>query len=121
MDTAIALYLWSELGTDRSNDGMIYYRCHYGYKCRYLGAHIDADGKLIKDEAKMATAENNTMNVFSHDLTLNLRSFKVPTLNVVFGDLSEVYLQTKRLKSSAAPFAIVRLLALRGIPEEDDR
>ncbi|KAF8948962.1 tRNA-dihydrouridine(47) synthase [NAD(P)(+)]-like protein [Haplosporangium gracile] len=50
--------------------------CHYGYKCRYLGAHLDADGKLIKDEAKMAAAENNTMNVFSHDLTLSLRSFK---------------------------------------------
>lgn len=50
--------------------------CHYGYKCRYLGAHMDADGKLIKDEAKMAAAENNTMNVFPHDLTLNLRSFK---------------------------------------------
>lgn len=56
---------------------------------------MDADGKLIKDEAKMAAAENNTMNVFPHDLTLNLRSFKVPTLNVDFGDLGEVYLQTK--------------------------
>lgn len=44
---------------------------------------MDADGKLIKDEAKMAAAENNTMNVFPHDLTLNLRSFKVLTLNVV--------------------------------------
>ncbi|KAG0321723.1 tRNA-dihydrouridine(47) synthase [NAD(P)(+)]-like protein [Linnemannia gamsii] len=50
--------------------------CHYGYKCRYLGAHMDADGKLVKDEAKMAATESNTMNVFSHDLTLNLRSFK---------------------------------------------
>ncbi|KAG9063652.1 tRNA-dihydrouridine(47) synthase [NAD(P)(+)]-like protein [Linnemannia hyalina] len=50
--------------------------CHYGYKCRYLGAHMDADGKLTKDEAKMAAAENNTKNVFSHELTLNLRSFK---------------------------------------------
>jgi tRNA-dihydrouridine synthase 3 len=38
---------------------------------------MDADGKLIKDEAKMAATESNTMNVFSHDLTLNLRSFKV--------------------------------------------
>lgn len=56
---------------------------------------MGADGKLIKDEAKIAAAVNNTMNVFPHDLTLNLRSFKVPTLNVFLGDLGDVYLQTK--------------------------
>ncbi|KAF9921816.1 tRNA-dihydrouridine(47) synthase [NAD(P)(+)]-like protein [Linnemannia zychae] len=50
--------------------------CQYGYKCRYLGAHMNADGNLIKDEAKIAAAENNTLNVFTHDLTLSLRSFK---------------------------------------------
>ncbi|KAF9178275.1 tRNA-dihydrouridine(47) synthase [NAD(P)(+)]-like protein [Haplosporangium sp. Z 767] len=42
----------------------------------YLNAHMDADGHLIKDEEKMAKAETETMNVFSHDLTLNLRAYK---------------------------------------------
>lgn len=77
MDTTAVSHSWSELDTNRPDNAMIYSRCHYGYKCRYLGAHMDADGKLIKDEAKMAATESNTMNVFSHDLTLNLRSFKV--------------------------------------------
>ncbi|KAI1308008.1 tRNA-dihydrouridine(47) synthase [NAD(P)(+)]-like protein [Mortierella claussenii] len=50
--------------------------CHYGYKCRFLNAHMDADGKLIKDEEKLAKAEPQSLNVFPHDLTLALRSFK---------------------------------------------
>ncbi|KAF9576104.1 tRNA-dihydrouridine(47) synthase [NAD(P)(+)]-like protein [Mortierella alpina] len=50
--------------------------CHYGYKCRYLGAHMDADGKLIKDEEKMAKVGSETLNVFTHQLTLDLRSYK---------------------------------------------
>ena len=52
-------------------------RCHYGYKCRYLGAHMDADGKLIRDEEKMAKVGSETLNVFTHQLTLDLRSYKV--------------------------------------------
>lgn len=52
-------------------------RCHYGYKCRYLNAHLDADGKLIRNEEKMAKVGPQSLNVFSHDLTLQLRSFKV--------------------------------------------
>ncbi|KAF9966618.1 tRNA-dihydrouridine(47) synthase [NAD(P)(+)]-like protein [Mortierella alpina] len=50
--------------------------CHYGYKCRYLGAHMDADGRLIKDEEKMAKVGSETMNVFPHQLTIDLRSYK---------------------------------------------
>ncbi|KAG0301583.1 tRNA-dihydrouridine(47) synthase [NAD(P)(+)]-like protein [Dissophora globulifera] len=50
--------------------------CPYGYKCRFLGAHMDADGKLVKNEEKMAASTNQTMNVFPHDLTLQLRGFK---------------------------------------------
>ncbi|KAG0198983.1 tRNA-dihydrouridine(47) synthase [NAD(P)(+)]-like protein [Mortierella sp. GBA30] len=50
--------------------------CHYGYKCRYLGAHMDADGKLIKNEEKMAKVQSETLNVFTHQLTLDLRSYK---------------------------------------------
>ncbi|KAF9956769.1 tRNA-dihydrouridine(47) synthase [NAD(P)(+)]-like protein [Mortierella alpina] len=50
--------------------------CHYGYKCRYLGAHMDADGKLIRDEEKMAKVGSETLNVFTHQLTLDLRSYK---------------------------------------------
>ncbi|KAF9979529.1 tRNA-dihydrouridine(47) synthase [NAD(P)(+)]-like protein, partial [Modicella reniformis] len=54
----------------------IYGECHYGYKCRFLNAHIDADDRLIRDEEKMARVGPQTLNVFSHDLTLQLRSFK---------------------------------------------
>ncbi|KAF8933877.1 hypothetical protein EDD21DRAFT_158597 [Dissophora ornata] len=53
----------------------VYGDCPYGYKCRYLGAHMDSDGKLIKDEEKMAKVEPQNLNMFTHDLTLKLRSF----------------------------------------------
>lgn len=52
-------------------------RCHYGYKCRYLGAHMDAEGKLVRDEEKMARVEPQTLNQFPHELTIKLRSYKV--------------------------------------------
>ncbi|KAF9361704.1 tRNA-dihydrouridine(47) synthase [NAD(P)(+)]-like protein [Mortierella sp. AD094] len=61
---------------DRCPNFDIYGECHYGYKCRYLKAHMDADGNLVKDEEKMARVEPQSLNVFSHDLTLQLRAFK---------------------------------------------
>ncbi|KAF9435668.1 tRNA-dihydrouridine(47) synthase [NAD(P)(+)]-like protein, partial [Entomortierella beljakovae] len=50
--------------------------CPYGYKCRYLGAHMNSEGALIKDEEKMAKVEPQSLNAFSHDLTLQLRGFE---------------------------------------------
>ncbi|KAG0234302.1 tRNA-dihydrouridine(47) synthase [NAD(P)(+)]-like protein [Actinomortierella wolfii] len=47
--------------------------CPYGYKCRYLGAHMTPDRKLIKDLEKRDKTEPTTLNVFPHELTLNLR------------------------------------------------
>ncbi|KAF9992033.1 tRNA-dihydrouridine(47) synthase [NAD(P)(+)]-like protein [Entomortierella chlamydospora] len=61
---------------DRCPNFDIYGECHYGYKCRFLKAHMDADGNLVKDEEKMARVEPQSLNVFSHDLTLQLRAFK---------------------------------------------
>ncbi|KAI7817494.1 tRNA-dihydrouridine(47) synthase [NAD(P)(+)]-like protein [Gamsiella multidivaricata] len=61
---------------DRCPNFEIYGECHYGYKCRYLKAHMDADGNLIKDEEKIAKVGPQTLNVFTHDLTLKLRSFQ---------------------------------------------
>ena len=58
------------------NEVSRYSRCHYGYKCRFLKAHMDANGNLIKDEEKVARVEPQSLNVFSHDLTLQLRGFK---------------------------------------------
>jgi tRNA-dihydrouridine synthase 3 len=52
-------------------------RCHYGYKCRFLSAHMDSDGNLIRDEEKMARVGPQTLNALPHDLTIQLRSFKV--------------------------------------------
>ncbi|KAF9364497.1 tRNA-dihydrouridine(47) synthase [NAD(P)(+)]-like protein [Mortierella sp. NVP85] len=51
--------------------------CHYGYKCRFLSAHMDSDGKLIRDEEKMARVGPQTLNALPHDLTIQLRSFKI--------------------------------------------
>ncbi|GJJ70181.1 tRNA-dihydrouridine synthase 3 [Entomortierella parvispora] len=61
---------------DRCVNFDIYGECHYGYKCRYLGAHMDAEGKLIRDEEKMARVEPQTLNQFPHELTIKLRSYK---------------------------------------------
>ncbi|KAG0245759.1 hypothetical protein B0O80DRAFT_402936 [Mortierella sp. GBAus27b] len=61
---------------DRCPNFELYGECHYGYKCRFLNAHIDADGNLVRDEEKMANVGPQTLNVFPHDLTLKLRSFK---------------------------------------------
>ncbi|KAF9093352.1 tRNA-dihydrouridine(47) synthase [NAD(P)(+)]-like protein [Mortierella sp. AM989] len=61
---------------DRCPNFDIYGECHYGYKCRFLKAHMDAEGNLVKDEEKMAKVEPQSLNVFSHDLTLQLRAFK---------------------------------------------
>jgi len=38
---------------------------------------MDAEGRLIKNEEKMAKVGLETMNVFPHQLTLDLRSYKV--------------------------------------------
>ncbi|KAF9585007.1 tRNA-dihydrouridine(47) synthase [NAD(P)(+)]-like protein [Lunasporangiospora selenospora] len=54
----------------------VYGTCRYGYKCRYLGAHLDGEGKLVTDQAKIDGVQPQSSNVFSHDLTLNLRHFK---------------------------------------------
>ncbi|KAF9911699.1 tRNA-dihydrouridine(47) synthase [NAD(P)(+)]-like protein [Lobosporangium transversale] len=51
-------------------------RCpNYELTGEYLSAHLDADGKLIKDKEKIAKYEPQSLNVFTHDLTLKLRSF----------------------------------------------
>lgn len=55
----------------------IYGECPYGYKCRFLHAHVDAEGNLVRDEDKKAKTEPQTLNVMTHDLTLSLRGFKV--------------------------------------------
>ncbi|KAF9199872.1 tRNA-dihydrouridine(47) synthase [NAD(P)(+)]-like protein [Haplosporangium sp. Z 27] len=61
---------------DRCPNFDIYGECQYGYKCRYLNAHMDANGNLVKDEEKVANVQPQSLNVFPHDLTLQLRGFK---------------------------------------------
>ncbi|KAI8878100.1 FMN-linked oxidoreductase [Backusella circina FSU 941] len=37
-------------------------RCYYGYKCRYLSAHIDQDGKLIENKEAVDPPSSFTTN-----------------------------------------------------------
>ncbi|KAF9973903.1 tRNA-dihydrouridine(47) synthase [NAD(P)(+)]-like protein [Actinomortierella ambigua] len=48
--------------------------CPYGYKCRFLSAHMKADDhQLIKDQEKRDRTKPTTLNVLPHELTLKLR------------------------------------------------
>ncbi|KAG1380928.1 hypothetical protein G6F60_005923 [Rhizopus arrhizus] len=55
-------------------------KCPYGYKCRYLGAHIDENKKLIVNEAKIAEKNVYTTNGISHktQVALNRSRYEFP-------------------------------------------
>ncbi|RCH92777.1 tRNA-dihydrouridine(47) synthase [NAD(P)(+)]-like protein [Rhizopus stolonifer] len=50
--------------------------CRYGYKCRFLGAHIDKDNKLIVDEKKKAENPVYTINGISSETQMKLHKNK---------------------------------------------
>ncbi|KAG1447910.1 hypothetical protein G6F46_004397 [Rhizopus delemar] len=55
-------------------------KCPYGYKCRYLGAHIDENKKLVVNEAKVAEKNVYTTNGISHktQVALNRSRYEFP-------------------------------------------
>ncbi|CEP17625.1 hypothetical protein [Parasitella parasitica] len=51
-------------------------KCSYGYKCRFLKAHMDEDNNLIVDEAKVAENPAFTINGISSDVQVKLHKGK---------------------------------------------
>ncbi|KAL1920294.1 uncharacterized protein VTP21DRAFT_1440 [Calcarisporiella thermophila] len=56
----------------------LYGKCPYGYKCRYLKAHLSEDGKLIVDEERAKNAPKNVTNFISRDFQKSLRTLQYP-------------------------------------------
>ncbi|CAG8827117.1 4616_t:CDS:2, partial [Dentiscutata erythropus] len=38
-------------------------KCRFGYKCRFLNAHLSSDGKLIVNEDRVFLEEKNVINM----------------------------------------------------------
>ena len=53
----------------------LYGRCPHGYKCRFLGAHVTPDGKLITQDTGTPPQTVNTIKI---DVQRQLRSFQYP-------------------------------------------
>ncbi|KAJ3023111.1 tRNA-dihydrouridine synthase 3 [Thoreauomyces humboldtii] len=59
----------------------LYGKCKFGYRCRYAGAHMDADGKLVVDEQKAASISESDviLNTVSKDVHKKVKAGLVPT------------------------------------------
>ena len=62
-----------DIGPDCINF-VIFGYCRYGHRCRFAGSHTDANGKQIRDEAKMASSKGmESLNHMSFDFQKDLR------------------------------------------------
>lgn len=59
------------------NLNISWFRCTYGYKCRFLKAHVDKDNKLVVNEAKVAENPVFTVNGISGDVQTKLLKGRV--------------------------------------------
>ncbi|KAG2204407.1 hypothetical protein INT46_006199 [Mucor plumbeus] len=57
---------------DRCVQFDLFGKCTYGYKCRFLKAHVDKDNNLIVNEAKVAENPVFTVNGISSDIQTKL-------------------------------------------------
>ncbi|KAG1098163.1 hypothetical protein G6F42_018044 [Rhizopus arrhizus] len=57
---------------DRCVQFDLFGKCSYGYKCRFLKAHVDKDNKLVVNEAKVAENPVYTINGISSDVQTKL-------------------------------------------------
>ncbi|KAI8645436.1 hypothetical protein BD408DRAFT_338707 [Parasitella parasitica] len=61
---------------DRCVQFDLFGKCPYGYKCRFLKAHVDKDNNLVVDEAKVAENPVFTANGISSDVQFKLNKSK---------------------------------------------
>ncbi|PHZ11988.1 FMN-linked oxidoreductase [Rhizopus microsporus ATCC 52813] len=79
-------------------------KCSYGYKCRFLSAHMDENKKLIVDEKKMAENNVYTINGISHEtqVALNRSKYKFPRTEAYMATVKVEIAEEQAMKDANA-------------------
>ncbi|CAO3693688.1 hypothetical protein G6F70_001856 [Rhizopus microsporus] len=79
-------------------------KCPYGYKCRFLSAHLDENKKLIVDEKKMAENNVYTINGISHEtqVALNRSKYKFPRTEAYMATVKVEIAEEQAMKDANA-------------------
>ncbi|CEG66234.1 hypothetical protein RMATCC62417_02849 [Rhizopus microsporus] len=79
-------------------------KCSYGYKCRFLSAHLDENKKLIVDEKKMAENNVYTTNGISHEtqVALNRSKYKFPRTEAYMATVKVEIAEEQAMKDANA-------------------